>query len=109
MQVLNFASVSRLPTNTSSLLLPGVTKLQVNLILIRECIPVGCAPSRRETPPWTETPWTEETPLDRDSPWTETPPGHVTCGACWYIDPPPMNRITDTRKSITLPQHRCGR
>ena len=54
-----------------------------------------------QRPPWTETPWIK-TP-----PWTETPV-HVTCGAWWDRDPP-LNRITDTCKNITLPQLRCGR
>ena len=62
--------------------------------------------------PWTEIPlldryacWTE-TPLDRDSPGQrpprQRPPSHVTCGACFYSDPP--NRITYSCKNITLPQ-----
>ena len=32
-----------------------------------------------------------------------------TCNACWDTTPPPVNRITDTYKNITLPQLRCGR
>ena len=31
---------------------------------------------------------------------------HVTCGACWDRDHPPVNRITDRCKNITFPQLR---
>ena len=37
------------------------------------------------------------------SPWTETPPGHVTCDACWDRDFP-ISRITDRCKNFALPQ-----
>ena len=33
-------------------------------------------------------------------------PPETSCKACW--DTPPVNRITDTCKNITLPQPRCG-
>ena len=36
----------------------------------------------------------------------------TSCNACWDTTPPPnppVNRITDTCKNITLPQLRCGR
>ena len=52
--------------------------------------------------------------LDADSlpPWRQTlldayPPGHVTCDACWEantLPPPPVDRMTDACKNITLPQ-----
>ena len=47
-------------------------------------------------------------PLDKDLPWTETPLGqrpldHVTCDACWEIDPQPCGQ-TNTCENITLPQ-----
>ena len=51
--------------------------------------------------------------LDADSlpPWRQTlldayPPGHVTCDACWEANtpPPPVDRMTDACKNITLPQ-----
>ena len=31
-------------------------------------------------------------------------PGHVTCKACWDTHSPPVNRMTDRCKIITLPQ-----
>ena len=81
-----------------------------------------------ETPqqsPWTETPWIEtlphrdprqrhpgQRPPDRDPPRQrplgQRTPSHVTYGACWDRDPP-VNRITDACKNITLPQLCCGR
>ena len=87
------------------------------IIIIQECIPVGCVPSGlpnrdppgqrppwtetpRQRPPWTETPWTE-TSLDRDL------PGHVTCGACWDRDPALWTEfLTHACENITLPQLR---
>ena len=46
--------------------------------------------------PWLQT---LPTPANADS------PGHVTCDACWVANPhPPVNRITDGCKNITLPQ-----
>ena len=76
----------------------------------QECIPVGCVPpackctaaARGVT--LTETPSTD-TPLDRDPPgqrppWTENP---------LWTETPPVNRIADRCKNITLPQIHCGR
>ena len=88
--------------------------------------PPGQRPPRQILP-WTENPWTE-TLLDRDplgqrppgqrpswteTPWTETllvrdPPGHITCGACWDRDTPPINRIAQGCKNITLPLTSLG-
>ena len=37
-------------------------------------------------------------------------PLETCCKTCWdTTPPPPVNRITDTCKNITLPQLRCGR
>ena len=37
-------------------------------------------------------------------------PGGCLPGGGWCVaDPPPMDRMTDTCKNITLPQLRCGR
>ena len=48
----------------------------------------------------------DKDPWDRDPPQTETP-GMETP---WDADPlPPVNRITDMCKNITLPQLRHGR
>ena len=41
-----------------------------------------------------------ETPLNRDL-LDIDPPGHVNCGTCWNRDPP-VTRITDRCKNITL-------
>ena len=51
-------------------------------------------PGQRD--PLYKEPSPQQTPL-----WTETPPRQRP--------PPPVNRITDRCKNITLPQLRCGR
>ena len=36
--------------------------------------------------------------------WDFPAPGHVTCDACWEANPPPpVNKMTDGCKNITLP------
>ena len=59
--------------------------------------PAGC----RLPPPDTDPTWIQTTPsLDAN------PPGHVTCDACWEVNPlPPVNRMTDRCKNITLPKN----
>ena len=42
-------------------------------------------------------------PSEGKPPWMQTP-DHVTCNACWESIPHSANRMTDTRKNITLPQ-----
>ena len=47
-------------------------------------------------------------PMEADTPWRQTlpggrPPGHVTCDACWEANPP-VKRMTDRCKNITLSQ-----
>ena len=60
-------------------------------------IPWGVCPLPLQTP----LPWLQTLP----TPANEDPPGHVTCDACWVANPhPPVNRITDGCKNITLPQ-----
>ena len=48
-------------------------------------------------------------PLDADPPEGKPPLdagplSQVTCDACWYGDPPPLDRMTDTCENINLPQ-----
>ena len=58
--------------------------------------------------PWMQTPLDADlTLLDADPhPWMKTPPpSHVTSNACWEANsPPPVDRMTDTCKNITLLQ-----
>ena len=51
-----------------------------------------------------QTPLDVDPPLDADPLWMQTPPGHVTCDACWEATPPHVDRMTDACENITLPQ-----
>ena len=81
-------------------------------LMKQECIPVGCVPPTHNCTgvSLTETPTPDRDPLDRNPPWTETAPGQRPPGQRPTGQRPrPVNRITDRRKNITLPQLRCGR
>ena len=64
--------------------------------------PPACrSPGCKSLPPRIQT---SSSPMQTPSPWIQTL-SHVTCDACWEANPPPhVNKITDTCKSITLPQ-----
>ena len=49
-----------------------------------------------------------ETPPRPDPSTSPLGVGLETCKACWDTTPPPVNRITDMCKNITLPQLRAG-
>ena len=71
----------------------------------QECIPVGCVPlARYRTGGLCPGVSLTETTL----PWTKTP---QSCGLWCMLGqrpPPPVNRITDSCKNITLLQPHCG-
>ena len=89
----------------------------------QECIPVGCIPPaavaiRGGSPPGTPLeqipPRTRHPPFPADQapPWDQAPPPRAdtpTPPPGPGTSPPPVNRITDACKNITLPQLRCGR
>ena len=70
--------------------IPPIFPLAVDLDQIPLNFPLGCGPG--PDPPWEETP-----PCSRH-------PQETCCKACWDSThtPPPVNRITDTSKNITL-------
>ena len=41
-------------------------------------------------------------------PWMQTPPGYVTCDACWEATPPPtlVDRMKDARETLPCPKLR---
>ena len=60
-------------------------------------------PGTRHPPPGTRHPPGTTHPRDQTPPWDQAPPRPGTPGTRYHT-PPPVNRITDKCKNITLPQ-----
>ena len=94
---------------------------------LQECIPVGCVPPACRPYPcmhcaggclprevsaggWCVCPggeWSARRVSAWECPWGCVCPGGVSSRGCGK-PPPPVNRLTDRCKNITLPQLRCG-
>ena len=73
----------------------------------------GGLPNPQRQIPWMQTPLDEDplnpdpmmwTLLEADPLWRQTPPGHVTCDACWEAKSPWTELLTDGSENITLPK-----
>ena len=86
----------------------------------QKAITEGHTPGEQTTPPEQTTPWSRHpppggrhplpqsrppeayTPREQTPPRSRHPPSETCCKACWDSTHPPVNRITDTSKNITL-------